>query len=171
LVPIISIVGPSKSDRTLLAERLIAAMTKRGHKVASAKRDAHCYNLDTPGKASWRHSQAGAETVVVSSSARLTVFKKAKKEWTLDELTGRFFTDADIVIADGYSSENKPKIKVLLSKTENDSQISEEEVFAVVVSDAGEKQANKIPYFGLNEIEELIDSIEARFLKNSSGII
>ncbi len=171
MAPIISIAGPSKADRTLLTEKLIAEIAKRGYKVASAKRDAHCYNLDTPGKASWRHSQAGAETVAVSSSARLTVFKKVKREWSLDELAMHFFADADIIIADGYSSEKKPKVKVLVSKTEEENQASEDEFFAVVVSDCVQKQTGGIACFGLSEIPDLADLIERKFLKNSSGII
>ena len=171
MVPIISVVGPSKADRTLLVEKLVAELTARGYKVATAKRDAHCYDLDTPGKASWRHSQAGAQTVVVSSSKKVTVFKQVKEERTLDELARDFFSDSDIVIADGYTTEKKSKIKVLLSKAEEDNQIPKNELFSVV-TDAGEQnQINGIPRFSSEEIAGLADLIETKFLNKSSGRI
>ena len=171
MTPIISIIGPSKADRTLLSERLIAEITKRGYRVASAKRDAHAYDLDTPGKASWRHSQAGAETVVVSSSARLTVFKKVEREWSLDELAQGLLADADIIIADGYTAEKTPKIKVLISETEENEQVPEGELIAVVASEPGADQAGEVPRFGRNEIGKLTDLVEEKFLKKRSGII
>ncbi len=166
MVPIISVVGVSKTNRTSLVEKLVAELGKRDYRVATVKRDAHCYDLDTPGKASWRHSQAGAQTVIVSSSARITMFKQVEKEWTLDELTGKFFFDVDIVITDGYTDENKPKIKVLAAKAEDDIQIPESNLVSVVAvnSDVLTEQ-DKIPKFSLEEIDKLADLIEARFLK------
>ncbi len=164
MIPIISVVGPSKADRTLLVEKLIPELRKRGYKVATVKRDAHSHDLDTPGKTSWRHSQAGAQTVLVSSPARITMFKQVEEEWTLDELAEKFLSDADIIVTDGFADEKKPKIKALLSQAEDDNQASQSELFSIV---GGKNSQKRIPKFGLEEIEKLTDLVEEKFLKKS----
>jgi len=162
VVPIISVVGPSKADKTLLVERLISELEKRGYRVATVKRDAHNHDLDTPGKTSWRHSQAGAESVIVSAPEKITMFKKVAKEWALDEIAKKFLSDSDIVITDGFTNEKKPKIKVLLSQAEEDSQVPSDELFSIV---GGKNSEKSVPKFNLEEIEKLADLIEEKFLK------
>lgn len=168
MVPIVSVVGPSKADRTLIVEKLIVELRKRGYKIATVKRDAHSHDLDTPGKTSWRHSQAGAQAVIVSSAKRITLFKQVDKEWNLNQLTEEFLSDADIVITDGFAGEKKPKIKVLLSLAEEDNHISESELFSVVTTDAGGENSYKnVPTFRLEETEKLADLVERKLLKQS----
>lgn len=166
MVPIISIVGPFKADRTILIEKLIPRLRSRGYKVATIKQDVHGYDLDTPNKTSWRHSQAGAQTVIISSPARITMFKKVDKEWSLDALAKEFLSDVDIVIADGFTKEKKPKIKVLLSQAEDENQMWQDEVFSLIGADTDRgRLQRKVPEFGLEEIEELAELIVEKFLK------
>jgi molybdopterin-guanine dinucleotide biosynthesis protein len=94
------------------------------------------------------------------------MFKQVEKEWTLDELTSKFFFDTDIVITDGYTDENKPKVKVLAAKAEDDIQIPESDLVSVVAVNPDILiEQDKIPKFSLEEIDKLADLIEARFLK------
>lgn len=164
--PIITVIGPCKGDRTVLIEKIIPKLQEHGYRVATVKRDAHGYDLDTPGKTSWRHSQAGAQTVVVSSAKRITIFKKVNKEWSLEALAEEFLSDADIVIADGFASAKEPKIKVLLSETEEETQVSESDLFSIVGVEVGQEGwLEEIPRFSLNDIDKLADLIEEKFLK------
>ena len=58
---IVSIVGPSGSGKTTLLEKLIPELVNRGLKVGTIKHDVHGFDMDRPGKDSWRHKRAGAQ--------------------------------------------------------------------------------------------------------------
>ena len=62
-VPILSFVGRSNSGKTTLIERVIPELVRAGYKVATVKHAGHGFDLDTEGKDSWRHKQAGASSV------------------------------------------------------------------------------------------------------------
>ena len=67
--PIISVVGKSRSGKTGLVESLIRGLKKKGYKVGTVKHHFHGdFDIDHEGKDSWRHSNAGADTVVIASS-------------------------------------------------------------------------------------------------------
>ena len=65
--PIVSIVGNSGSGKTTFLEKLIPEMIRRGFKVGTIKHDVHGFEMDKPGKDSWRHKRAGAHTTMISS--------------------------------------------------------------------------------------------------------
>ena len=68
-VPILCFVGRSNSGKTTLIERVIPELVRAGYKVATVKHAGHGFDLDTEGKDSWRHKQAGASTVVIISKS------------------------------------------------------------------------------------------------------
>ena len=65
-VPILSFVGRSNSGKTTLIERVIPMLVRAGYKVATVKHAGHGFDLDTEGKDSWRHKQAGASSACPS---------------------------------------------------------------------------------------------------------
>lgn len=67
MLPIVCIVGKSNVGKTTLLEGLITELKRRGHRVATVKHDVHGFEIDQPGKDSWRHAQAGSDAVVISS--------------------------------------------------------------------------------------------------------
>ena len=75
-VPILSFVGRSNSGKTTLIERVIPELVRAGYKVATVKHAGHGFDLDTEGKDSWRHKQAGASSVVIISTSSLAVFAR-----------------------------------------------------------------------------------------------
>ena len=74
--PILSFVGRSNSGKTTLIERVIPELTRAGYRVATVKHAGHGFELDTEGKDSWRHKQAGANTVIVISKGSLAMFAR-----------------------------------------------------------------------------------------------
>jgi len=115
---VIGLAGWSGSGKTTLAEKLIAALTKRGLDVATIKHAHHAFDADTPGKDSYRHRAAGARQVIVSSHARSVVFTENhdREEASLDTLLGAL-VPADIVIVEGYKREAIPKIEIHRAET------------------------------------------------------
>ena len=67
---IFGITGWKNSGKTGLMERLVAEITRRGFSVSTLKHAHHVFDVDQPGKDSFRHREAGAQDVIVSSGAR-----------------------------------------------------------------------------------------------------
>ena len=110
--PIICIVGKKKSGKTTFMEKLLPELRAMGVSVGTVKHDAHSFEMDREGKDSWRHREAGAETVVVSSPDRVALIKRVEREMTLEEVAGEFFADRQLVLAEGYFRSGQAKIEV-----------------------------------------------------------
>jgi len=109
---LVAIVGKSDSGKTTLVERLIAALVGLGLRVGSVKHDAHSFEIDHPGKDSWRHGQAGGEAYAVASPERLAFVTHLATELPVEEITRRYFAGFDIVVAEGYKRTAPHKVEV-----------------------------------------------------------
>lgn len=99
---LVAIVGKSDSGKTTLIEKLLPELIKLGLRVGTVKHDAHSFDIDHPGKDSWRHGHAGALAYVVSSPKRLAYIANLETETTLADIARRFFAGFDLVVAEGY---------------------------------------------------------------------
>ncbi|MFQ6091491.1 MAG: molybdopterin-guanine dinucleotide biosynthesis protein B [bacterium] len=160
MVPIISIVGKRKSGKTTLIERLIPELKNRGLRVGTIKHDVYGFEMDREGKDTWRHSQPGAETVVIASSSKLGLFSRIGHELTLDELANKYFAHVDIILTEGYKSGYKPKIEVLPNIV-SEPLCGENDNLIAVVSD-GELELG-VPLFHREETSQLADFIIETF--------
>ena len=158
----ICIVGRSQSGKTTLIEKLIPLLKGRGYKIGTIKHSHHIFDFDKTGKDSWRHKDAGAETVIVASPGKIAMVKN-DDQGTLDGLQ-KFFEDLDLVITEGYKREDKPKIEVVRAARHADVLLKADSHLEAVVSDIDLKL--KVPVFGLEDIEKLADFIEEKFLKS-----
>lgn len=157
----ICVVGNSNSGKTTLIEKLIPELKRRGYRVGTVKHASHGFEIDKKGKDSWRHRAAGADTVLVASPGRIALVKNSDAD-DLDSISA-YFQDTDIVLVEGYKKENKPKIEVF-RKTVCDKPLfaGNPELIAFVSDteiDAGVAQ------FGLDDIKNLAEFIENRFLR------
>lgn len=87
---------------TTLIEKLVPELLKLGLRVGTVKHDAHSFEIDHPGKDSWRHGQAGAQAYAISSKERLAYIARLEGEIPLTDIARRFFADFDLVVAEGY---------------------------------------------------------------------
>ena len=99
---LVAIVGKSDSGKTTLIEKVVPELVKLGLRVGTVKHDAHSFEIDHPGKDSWRHGQAGARAYAISSPERLAFITKLDGELELPEIVKTYFTGFDIVVAEGY---------------------------------------------------------------------
>jgi len=109
---VISIVGRSNSGKTTLLEKLISELVQRGHNIATFKHCAHGFELDQPGKDSWRFAEAGSSAVVLSSAHKFALIKSLNREVTLEELYHLLDGGFDLVLVEGFSSDHATKIEV-----------------------------------------------------------
>ncbi len=110
---VICIVGKNKADKSVLIEGLIKELKSRGLRVGALKYHKHGdFDMDIEGKDTWKYSRAGADTVAISSSVKLAVIQKVKEEKGIDSICNTYFSDTDIVLADGFTLSDKPRIIV-----------------------------------------------------------
>ena len=97
--PIVSVVGKSGAGKTTYLEKLIPELKARGYRVGVIKHDVHDFDIDRPGKDSWRLAQAGSDCVVISGPRKLALISQRDEEATLQELAG-LLKSVDIIITD-----------------------------------------------------------------------
>ncbi len=166
---IIAIVGKSNSGKTTLLEKLVACLADRGYRIGSVKH-AHCgFEMDTPGKDSWRHKRAGTAATLVLSEDRAALIKedtRGPKEKIMDYLDGM-----DLILVEGFKRAAFQKIEIFRKNGPHetplflDPQFNLGQDLIAVVTDA--PVAPDVPVFGLEETGPLADFIESRFLKTS----
>lgn len=161
MIPIISIVGKSDAGKTTLLEKLIVELKSRGYRVAAVKHDVHGFDVDRPGKDSWRLAQAGSDSVVIASPQKLALIKHLPQELTLDEIA-TYVTDADIILTEGYKRGNAPKIEVSRRALGQELLCHEDELLAVATDQPLDLD---LPQFDLNDVARIVDLVEERFLR------
>lgn len=111
--PIICIVGRKNSGKTELTVALAAELNRRGWRVMTVKH-GHGFQVDQPGRDSWRHRHEGGalRTVLAGAGEFAVVGKWPGQEMSLRDLTQRFLADADVVLAEGFKTTPEPKIQV-----------------------------------------------------------
>ena len=109
---LVAIVGKSDSGKTTLIESLLPELKRLGLRVGTVKHDVHGFEIDTPGKDSWRHGQAGAEAYVIAGPDKLGYVRALSGELPLAEIARRYFSDLDLVVAEGYKRQAPQRIEV-----------------------------------------------------------
>jgi molybdopterin-guanine dinucleotide biosynthesis protein B len=112
-VRIFGLAGWSRSGKTTLLAALIPELVGRGVTVSTIKHAHHEFDIDQPGKDSWRHRQAGAREVMVASSRRFALMHELRDapEPSLDELVARM-APVDLLLVEGFKRDPHPKLEV-----------------------------------------------------------
>lgn len=110
---IFGLAGWSGSGKTTLMVRLIPELTGRGLRVSTIKHAHHGFDIDQPGKDSYRHRQAGAQEVLITSAHRWVLMHENgdAAEPTLAELLPHL-APVDLLLIEGFKREPHPKLEV-----------------------------------------------------------
>jgi molybdopterin-guanine dinucleotide biosynthesis protein B len=110
---ILGLAGWSGSGKTTLMTALIPEFVSRGVSVSTVKHAHHSFDVDQPGKDSWRHREAGAREVMVASAHRWALMHELRgaAEPSLDELLNRL-SAVDLVLVEGFKRHPHSKIEV-----------------------------------------------------------
>jgi molybdopterin-guanine dinucleotide biosynthesis protein B len=164
---VVSVVGTSGVGKTTFLERLIPELRRRGYRIGTIKHDVHdSFTIDQEGKDTWRHRQAGAQTVAISSPFRIGIIKEVREELSLDALAAHYFQDEDLVLTEGYKSGNKPKIEICRKELQTQPICSEKDGLVAVVSDF--PTSGGAPCLPLEDVGRVADFVEERFLEGRS---
>lgn len=159
MIPVVSVVGYSNSGKTTLLVKIIKELKSRGFKVATIKHHHKDVDIDKPGKDTWRHAQAGADTVVLASPSKVAIIENTPGEMSLDEIIEKI-SGVDIIITEGYKREKKPKIEVYRSSVHEHLITPADELLAV----ASDIEFKGVRCFDINEPGALVDFLVDRYL-------
>jgi molybdopterin-guanine dinucleotide biosynthesis adapter protein len=157
---VVSIVGSSGSGKTTLIEKLIPELNDRGYRIGTVKHTFHPVDMDTRGKDSWRHKNAGAETALLVSPGQVSLVSELPEDRL--EAVLSYFDHLDMVIAEGYKREKLPKIEVVRNGRGKGPVCIDDPQLAALVTDMDLNPG--VPCFPLDAVDRLADFIETRFL-------
>ena len=162
---IAGLVGWHNSGKTTLLVALVQELASRGHRVSTIKHAHHAFDVDTPGKDSWRHRDAGATEVMVGSEKRWALMHELRDaaEPSLTELLAHM-TPVDLVIVEGFKNEDHDKIEVYRESLDEPLLANIVPNVVAVVSD---KEVRNLPpgvsHLDLNDTSAVADYIEQRW--------
>lgn len=134
----------------------------RGYKVATIKHDAHRFDMDKPGKDTYRHYQAGADAVLISSREKMAMIQRTQgDEIALDDLI-KLLPPVDLVLTEGYKTGDKPKIEVHRKELKRGLLCDHSELVCVATDEPLDIDA---PCFDINNVQGIVDLVEKQFLK------
>lgn len=161
--PVVSLIGKPDCGKTTLLEKLLPELANRGLRVGTIKHHVHGFEMDTPAKDSWRHKQAGAHTVALSSPTGLGIIRDTAGDTAVEELVDRYFQDLDLVITEGYKKSTLPKIEVFRSTAHNSPLGNRDTTLIATVSDI--QLYDGLPRFQPDDISGLADFLIDRLVK------
>lgn len=155
---IFGIAGWSGSGKTTLIEKLIPRFVKRGLRVSLVKHAHHTFDVDQPGKDSYRHRHAGASEVLVTSSRRWVLMHELRgaHEPSFEEQV-KHLAPCDLVIVEGFKHAPISKLEVWREATEEGLLHPEDAHIVAVASDA--KIETRLPLLDLNDDAAIADFI------------
>jgi len=163
MIPILSIVGKSDSGKTTLIEKLVPELTRRGYRIGTVKHDIHGFEVDREGKDSWRHKQAGAHSVVISSPTKAALIRDVERDMNLEEIREKLIRDVDLIVSEGFKKDVQPKVEVFRKEKHKKLLCTKKDNLAAIASNR--KFRVGVPCFDLEDTRGLANFIEKEFLK------
>jgi molybdopterin-guanine dinucleotide biosynthesis protein B len=155
---VFGIAGYSGSGKTTLLEKLIPCFTARGLKVSVIKHAHHGFDIDRPGKDSYRHREAGASEVLLSCNDRWALMHERRDggDISLDELLGRL-APCDLVLIEGFKQEPVPKLEVYRPENGKPPLFPERQDIVAVATDV--VLDTTLPCLPLNDVESIAEFV------------
>lgn len=162
-LPLIGLCAYSGTGKTTLLTRLIPALKQRGLRIGVVKHAHHNFDIDHPGKDSYEFRQAGAEQVAVASHKRIAWIKELQENNREPALTDALSTldinDLDLVIAEGFKSENFAKIELHRPSLGQPLLCTHDINIIALATDAGVTLAPVPQLLDLNNVNEITEFI------------
>lgn len=156
----IAVTGYKNSGKTRVVEALTAELTRRGHKVGTIKHTADNITLDTPGKDTARHREAGSTATAILQENMAAIF--LDKHLTLQR-AAEMLGPLDFLVIEGFKSKDThARIIVPRGNEELDGLRKGLEIAVVKLPESGFDEETDLPVLALEQVSELADIVEAR---------
>ena len=148
---IFGIAGYSGSGKTTLIERLVPLFTAQRLRVSLIKHAHHSFDVDQPGKDSYRHRHAGCSEVLVASSLRWALMHELRSasEPKLEDLI-KHISPCDLLLVEGYKREAMPKLEVYRSALGEPLLFPNDPHIVAIASD--QRVSTELPQFHLDDV-------------------
>jgi len=161
---IFGIAGYSGSGKTTLIERLIPLFTGDGLRVSLIKHAHHGFDIDHPGKDSYRHRHAGCSEVLVTSKLRWALMHelRGEREPTLEEMIKRI-APCDLLLIEGYKRDPLDKLEVYRSTLGEPLLFPQDPRIIAVAGD--QRVTAELPQFSVDDVPAI-----AAFIRRHVGL-
>ena len=157
----IGFAGFSGSGKTTLVERLIPSFKMRGLRVSVVKHAHHKFDIDHPGKDTYRHREAGAFEVVVASDMRLALMREFEQpvNLTVHQLIGELYDGVDWVLVEGFKQSDLQKIEVWRASSGKPALYPEDAFVVAIATDSPQQLPVETvrPVLDLNHPESVVE--------------
>jgi molybdopterin-guanine dinucleotide biosynthesis protein B len=154
---VVGFAGYSGSGKTHLVERLIPELKLRGLRVSVVKHAHHKFDIDHPGKDTYRHREAGAFEVVVASDRRLALIREFEQPARLSvhHLVAELWDGVDWVLVEGFKESNLLKIEVWRADAGKDARYPEDDFIVAIATDSPDRlpEPTLRPVLDLNDAD------------------
>ena len=156
---VIGIVGWSGSGKTSLVVQVLPILREHGLRVSTMKHAHHRFDVDKPGKDSFRHREAGASEVLVVTSSRWVLMHESREEPepSIESLIERM-TPVDLLLIEGFKTHHHPKIEIY-RQTEGKPQLCPQDPGIVAVASDRPLPRLTIPQLDLNDPRAIAEFI------------
>jgi molybdopterin-guanine dinucleotide biosynthesis protein B len=161
----LTIISKSGSGKTTLIEKLIAELKRRSYKLATVKHHSHAgFDIDKPGKDSWRFAQAGSDQVIIAAPDKIAGYRLLERELTLDEIL-ETISEVDLILVEGYKRAGKPALEIVRAELGTELIGDEEQLVAI----AGDVLLDvSVPQFEFDDVAGIAAFIEQTFIQGAS---
>lgn len=158
---VVGFAGYSGSGKTTLVEKLIPALKMRGLRVSVVKHAHHKFDIDHPGKDTFRHREAGAFEVVVASQNRLALMREFERpgELTVHHMIAELYEGVDWVLVEGFKHSDLLKIEVWRASSGKPARYMNDDFVVAIATDSPDQlpEATLRPVLDLNDADALAD--------------
>jgi molybdopterin-guanine dinucleotide biosynthesis protein B len=156
---VIGIAGYSNSGKTQLIERLIPLRKARGLRVSVLKHAHHSFDIDHPGKDSYRHRAAGAFEVLIASAHRLALMREFEREAqpSVHHLLAELYDGVDWVLVEGFKDSDLLRLEVWRASNGKPARYPDDPFVTAIATDSPAQlpEATQRPVLDLNDAEAI----------------
>jgi molybdopterin-guanine dinucleotide biosynthesis protein B len=154
---VVGFAGYSGAGKTHLVEQLIPALTLRGLRVSVVKHAHHKFDIDHPGKDTYRHREAGAFEVVVASDRRLALMREFEQpaRLTVHQLLAELWDGVDWVLVEGFKDSNLLKVEIWRPDAGKPARYPDDDFIVAIATDAPDRlpEPTLRPVLDLNDAD------------------
>jgi len=158
---VVAFAGFSGSGKTTLVEQMIGVMRLRGLRVSVVKHAHHDFDIDHPGKDSWRHREAGAFEVVLASDRRLVLQREFEQptQLSVHHLLAEVYDGVDWVLVEGFKNSDVQKVEVWRQTSGQPVRYTDDDFVVAIATDSPQAlpEVTQRPVLDLNDPEAVCD--------------
>ena len=158
---VIGFAGFSGSGKTTLVEALIPALKFRGLRVSVVKHAHHKFEIDHPGKDTYRHREAGAFEVIVASDRRLALIREFEQpaRLTVHQLLAELYEGVDWVLVEGFKDSDLLKIEVWRAESGKPARYTDDDFIVAIATDSPHELpcATQLDVLDLDDADSIVE--------------